>query len=1396
MVSGKVLILDENQMTRMQLREFLPKGQYEIQEASDGELGLSLIQQERANIRFIILDSALPKVNGWDVVQQLQADTELQRIPLVMMTELTDAPLSSHPMVEFLQKPFEKKELKTVVKNAIGKAISVYQNMLSDREEESFLRDDRNREDLVVEESSLTSQNPDRESTIDLDNMFESFVESERDRSEFDEEEGIDVRESEERELDFSFDTTGTEEAIDKEEMSALGLNFPALDMATIATENLENDEEKLEFESEMREREEIIAIDKITSFDRDREDREATFSFDTTGSDETIDTREIDILRKEDSQVKKLAEENLDLASANLTSSLEELNSGEFQTNEISNSESNSKLEIDEASEIDKFPSLDIDLSTEDLTPEIDEFPSLDIDLSTEDLTPEIDEFPSLDIALSTEDFNPEIDEFPSLDINLSTEDFNSEIDELKLEVSSENKLEPQSNNRDESAFENQLEALQENLDILPDEQELNRQDLESTKPTENLNTEELDKEINELSSLDADIFTAIPDKKQVPQQQDNEFSPFELEELSNETAVFSDEIFPELAIEESATAIHEWNEQDFEAEYSSEESEALIDESFADLGTEVLLDETVETHEDNFEAEYSSEESEALIDESFADLGTEVLLDETVETHEDNFEAEYSSEESEALIDESFADLGAEALLDENELETRLVSRDRLAPTSPFVEKKKEIESFTESDELSIVSDDFPVELEKEIEPYNTSDEDIRKDYHHNQPQDENFFDPSLTLNPTEEIQYPAEDIFSTQIDLQEDESEELPENLFTPPPPWEEQNNNESDLNESDSIFDPSLQLAEETIAYSPDVDNIFPPLGETDLFEAETPQNEPLVNDPSSSDSFSVEDFDRELTDSDRQSENEEGLTILEDKRSNPIALPETSTNLEESQGEHTIFEDKRSREIAQPSIEPTEETDSLDSEREFTVLEDKQSIDLTAQPFNLREETDPDLISLQAENPLQLNKVFTESDRETEISHLVNLSGFDDVLMRYQSTVEDVKISALKEAFDYDEPGYRLIINALREEASEIRQTAEKLLIEYLKKPRIQVLPPHENWTAMQCLHTLRGHSYWVQDVAIAPDGRTIVSASKDGTIKLWDILTGREMRTLHGHEAAVLSVAISADGERLISCGTDNAIKIWSLDTGMELNSILSKSHNIYVLSVSPNGKTLVSASADNTIKPKYDGGLEAFLNRIPSRRVNALLSLIGLLKRSPAIKIWDLDRGKPKGNFRGYSRGVTDLAISPKGDKVVSGSRDRTLKIWDFKTGKNLDTLWGHNDEIRSVAISPDGKTIISGSRDRTIKIWDMQSGHVLRTLRGHGQSVTSVAVSPDGTIIVSGSRDSSIKIWDFNTGEFINTLLGHTDLVRSVAIAADGKTIVSGSRDNTIKIWGNVYQ
>ncbi|KAJ2912081.1 hypothetical protein MD484_g8331, partial [Candolleomyces efflorescens] len=170
------------------------------------------------------------------------------------------------------------------------------------------------------------------------------------------------------------------------------------------------------------------------------------------------------------------------------------------------------------------------------------------------------------------------------------------------------------------------------------------------------------------------------------------------------------------------------------------------------------------------------------------------------------------------------------------------------------------------------------------------------------------------------------------------------------------------------------------------------------------------------------------------------------------------------------------------------------------------------------------------------------------------------------------------------------------------------------------------------------------------------------------------------------------------------------------------------------------------------------------------------------------------LDRGSPDFNEAdGHSKLVRDVAISPEGERIVSGSDDGTIRIWDLGTGEQLCEPMSGGTDINSVEFSPDGKVILSGSDDCTIRLWDAVTGaQIGEPIQGHSDIVCSVKFSADGKYIVSGSDDRTVRIWDAETREQVGEpLRGHTDEIWSVAISPDGKWIVSGSKDETVRLW-----
>jgi len=334
-----------------------------------------------------------------------------------------------------------------------------------------------------------------------------------------------------------------------------------------------------------------------------------------------------------------------------------------------------------------------------------------------------------------------------------------------------------------------------------------------------------------------------------------------------------------------------------------------------------------------------------------------------------------------------------------------------------------------------------------------------------------------------------------------------------------------------------------------------------------------------------------------------------------------------------------------------------------------------------------------------------------------------LGGIEGIKRRLASAVEEHRIAALKDAPKYGEAGLDLVIQALQDESRQVKWAAYRLLRERAE-PRVkQILQEYNPWRPFERLYTFGWHSDWVKSVAISPDGHIIVSGSRDKTIKVWNLHTGKLSRNFAGHSDTVETVAISADGHIIVSGSHDKTIKVWNLHTGELIRTLAGHPDQVYCVAISADGQIIVSGGSEETIK-------------VWNLHTGELIRTIG-------EHLWWVNSAD------GHSHNVVKtVAISPDGQTFVSGSDDATIKVWNLHTGKLIRTLAGHSYWVNTVAISADEHIIVSGSRDKTIKVWNLHTGELERTLAGHSNSVYCVAISPDGQTLVSGSREEII-VW-----------------------------------------------
>ncbi|MCV3209340.1 WD40 repeat domain-containing protein [Mesorhizobium sp. YC-39] len=282
-----------------------------------------------------------------------------------------------------------------------------------------------------------------------------------------------------------------------------------------------------------------------------------------------------------------------------------------------------------------------------------------------------------------------------------------------------------------------------------------------------------------------------------------------------------------------------------------------------------------------------------------------------------------------------------------------------------------------------------------------------------------------------------------------------------------------------------------------------------------------------------------------------------------------------------------------------------------------------------------------------------------------------------------------------------------------------------------------------------------GHRDAVVWLAVAPDGHSILSASTDHTIKLWDIGGKRLIRTLGVHKDMARTALFMPGGVSALTAGDDGEIVQRRLSDGAVLHVFSSGGNGgVNKLAISPDGKRAVSG---------HDTG---------------------------TVIVWDIEKGSVLHVMTGHDWSISAVAVSPDGARAVSGSIDGTLKLWDIGGGKQLRSWRGHEEGTYGAVFTADGHHLVTGSGDDTIKLWDLDSGREVRRFDGHSGTVYALVLSADGQRLLSGSLDGTARLWDMDSGNEITMFDSQTGPIYAVAFAADG-TVLTGGYDRTIREW-----
>jgi WD40 repeat protein/serine/threonine protein kinase len=283
---------------------------------------------------------------------------------------------------------------------------------------------------------------------------------------------------------------------------------------------------------------------------------------------------------------------------------------------------------------------------------------------------------------------------------------------------------------------------------------------------------------------------------------------------------------------------------------------------------------------------------------------------------------------------------------------------------------------------------------------------------------------------------------------------------------------------------------------------------------------------------------------------------------------------------------------------------------------------------------------------------------------------------------------------------------------------------------------------------------VEAHHGAITGMVYSDDGRWIVTAGEDATLKVWDAAYHTLIRTIELDDGRATALALN--GTRALTGHANGKVVLWDLERAAKVATVQRNEANIWAVAFTGDATRFATASHDWK------------------------------------VTLWDANQpAAPLHVFDGHENAVQSLAYSPQAFLLASGSADKTVRLWDLQTLSLKRTYNGPRDFVTAVAFSHNGRTLAAGSLDGRIDVWSVGYGRRLRSLTGHKGRVTDVAFSPGEELLASASEDGTVRVWDIKRGRILRALSGHTGGATGVAFAPDGQHIASAGANGMLRFW-----
>lgn len=330
-----------------------------------------------------------------------------------------------------------------------------------------------------------------------------------------------------------------------------------------------------------------------------------------------------------------------------------------------------------------------------------------------------------------------------------------------------------------------------------------------------------------------------------------------------------------------------------------------------------------------------------------------------------------------------------------------------------------------------------------------------------------------------------------------------------------------------------------------------------------------------------------------------------------------------------------------------------------------------------------------------------------------------------------------------------------------------------------------------NVLAEDCSKVLSGHRLGINTAYFNSTATKCVTASRDNTVRLWDVFTGKCLHVLTGHNDNVYSAKFNIDGSKVISDSEDGTIKIWDSQTSECLYSFKKNGNKINSLIFSTDGhkmltsdETMINVWNLNTGDCLFSKSLPYIISHVSlnSKGTEFVVSFF----RDSIFQLWNVESEKCIYEQK-VSAPIENICFSKNDNEIYVFSSNKGTDVWDIKTGKNIYNT-------RNLSYWFDDKTFdgkVAGVSVGHVYIIDIKSGHITNTLFGNFNLVYSIDFNYVGQLAVLPFDSNIISVWNMNKGKRMLTLYGHTKSINSMKFSSDGKKILTASDDATARIW-----